>query len=197
VLIGDVSGKGVPAALTMAQVLAEFRLSAGIADSPAEVLGRLNERLVEVSQRGTFCTMSYVVIDLRNGRLVGANAGHHPALLISADGTESLLGASAPPVGVLPGIVWQDVSAELRPGETLLLYTDGIVEARSGGTQVPEGGSPNEYQIEGLERVVRAHAESTLHELIEAVLVDVRQFCSPLSPHDDCTMIAIKYRGNG
>ena len=96
-LIGDVSGKGMPAALTMAQILAEFRLFALGSDSPAEVLRQLNERLVERSQRGLFCTIAAVAINLTNGNILGANAGHHPLAVVSEDRSVTLLGASGPP----------------------------------------------------------------------------------------------------
>ena len=83
ILIGDVSGKGVPAALTMAQLLAEFRLFAPGAGAPSEVLESLNERLVVRSRRGMFCTIAAVAINLETGRIVGANAGHHPLVVAS------------------------------------------------------------------------------------------------------------------
>ena len=103
-LIGDVSGKGVPAALTMAQLLAEFRLSAPGVSSPAELLAKLNEGLVSRSRRGMFCTTAVLAIDLRDGRILGANAGHHPMLVVSEDRIASVLEPSGPPIGVVAGI---------------------------------------------------------------------------------------------
>jgi len=197
-LIGDVSGKGMPAALTMAQLLAEFRLYAAGAESPAEVLRNLNERLVERSRRGLFCTVSLVAIDLRTGRFVGASAGHHPMLLVSRTGVTTTLGASGPPIGILPGISWEDLRGTAGPGDTLLFYTDGIVEARAGATVVPTGGpAVVEYEIDRLKAAVHANCDSNPRQLVDAVIRDVHEFCSPLPPHDDCTMIALKYRGRG
>ena len=196
-LIGDVSGKGMSAALTMAQLLAEFRLYAAGAESPAEVLRNLNERLVTRSRRGLFCTVSLVAIDLRTGRFVGASAGHHPMLLVSESGVATTLEASGPPIGILPGISWEDLKGTAGPGDTLLFYTDGIVEARAGTTVVPTGGSTVEYEIDNLKAAVHANHGSDPRQLVDAVIRDVHQFCSPLPPHDDCTMIALKYRGNG
>ncbi len=103
ILIGDVSGKGVPAALTMAQILAEFRLCAPGAGSPAEVLRRLNERLAVRSRRGLFCTLAVIAIDLRTGKIMGANAGHHPVLVVNENRVESIMGATGPPIGILDG----------------------------------------------------------------------------------------------
>jgi serine phosphatase RsbU (regulator of sigma subunit) len=197
VLIGDVSGKGVPAALTMAQLLAEFRLSVQESRSPAEVLRRLNERLVEYSRRGTFCTMCYVTIDLTSGTWIGANAGHHPMLLVSSEGTTSMLGASGPPTGVLPVVQWEDESGRLRPDETLLMYTDGIVEARASTTQIESDDTIDEYQMDRLGQLVQGHHAEGPAPLIRAVMRDVHQYTSPLSPHDDCTMIALRFGNHG
>lgn len=194
-LIGDVSGKGVPAALTMALLLAEYRLCATGADSTAEVLRRLNQRMVARSRRGTFCTTALVAMNLATGNLVAANAGHHPVLRISADGTSSVLGASGPPLGILEGADWVDEETPVKPGETLLLYTDGIVEARNGAADPEIHRDEDEYAVERLERVAAGLWRTGPRELIEAVLTDVDRFCSPRAPHDDCTMIALKYHG--
>jgi len=196
-LIGDVSGKGVPAALTMAQLLAEFRLSAPGVKSPAELLAKLNEGLVERSRRGMFCTVAVVAIDLRDGGMLGANAGHHPMMVVSEDRIVNTLEASGPPIGVVPGIVWKDITGTIEPGETLMFYTDGIVEARSGATRVPGSVTEGEYGLKRLERAVRENYPTSPRRLIDAVIDDVHDYCSPMSPHDDCTMIALRYKGNG
>ena len=118
-LIGDVSGKGVPAALTMALLLAEFRLCATGAESTAEVMRRLNERMVGRSRRGTFCTAALVALNLSTGNLMAANAGHHPVVRISKRGVSTCLPASGPPVGILEGVDWSDEESVVEPGETL------------------------------------------------------------------------------
>ncbi len=196
-LIGDVSGKGVPAALTMAQLLAEFRLNAPGVSSPAELLGRLNDGLVKRSLRGLFCTVAVIAIDLRDGGLMGANAGHHPMLVISPSEIATTLDASGPPIGILPGISWEDVTMTISPGDTLLFYTDGIVEGRASDDGEDSGSELVEYGLEGLERVAQAYHDCEPRELIDAILRDVHRFCSPLAPHDDCTMIALRYHGHG
>ena len=196
-LIGDVSGKGVPAALTMAQLLAEFRLNAPGVSSPAELLGRLNDGLVKRSLRGLFCTVAVIAIDLRDGGLMGANAGHHPMMVISPSEVATTLDASGPPIGILPGISWEDVTMTISPGDTLLFYTDGIVEARASDDGEDSGSELVEYGLEGLERVAQAYHDCEPRELIDAILRDVHRFCSPLAPHDDCTMIALRYHGHG
>ncbi|HSL19415.1 MAG TPA: SpoIIE family protein phosphatase [Methylomirabilota bacterium] len=196
-LIGDVSGKGVPAALTMALLLAEFRLCAAGAESTAEVLRRLNERMVGRSRRGTFCTAALVAVNLDTGTIMGANAGHHPMLRIAGDRVSTFLPASGPPLGILAGADWRDESSVVAPGETLLLYTDGIVEARPGAAGRASDGAREEYGVEGLKRAILAADDRTPRGLIGAVLADVERFCRPSAPHDDCTMIALRVNGHG
>ncbi len=196
-LIGDVSGKGMPAALTMAQILAEFRLCAPGSDSPAEVLRQLNERLVVRSQRGLFCTIAAVAINLENGNILGANAGHHPLVVVSEDRSMTLLGASGPPIGILSGASWTDERAAVAPGDTMVFYTDGIVEARAGVTMSSGRSELVEYGVDNLVEVARAAAAGGPQRLIEAVIHDVDRFCSPVAAHDDCTLIALRYNGDG
>jgi sigma-B regulation protein RsbU (phosphoserine phosphatase) len=141
--------------------------------------------------------MCFVVVDLRNGRMLGANAGHHPVIVVSEDGVRTLLGASAPPTGLLPGIEWRDEEGVLRPGETLVMYTDGIVEARAGSTQGSLSDPIVEYEAERLEQVAHEHHSDSPRDLINAVMLDVDDYSAPLSPHDDCTMIALRYLHDG
>lgn len=197
ILIGDVSGKGVPAALTMAQLLAQFRLLSRDMDSPGAVLRELNRGLVKRSQRGMFCTMSYLSIDLKTGHVVCANAGHHPVVRIGRGGVTTFGDATGPPAGILPEGPWVETRAIIDPGDSLLLYTDGIVEARS-MTTVIEGASssaPVEYEEEGLHRCVKKLYGQPARALIEAVIYDVQRYTAPAAPHDDCTMMALRYAG--
>jgi sigma-B regulation protein RsbU (phosphoserine phosphatase) len=196
IFIGDVSGKGIPAALTMALLLAEFRLHAHRVRSPAEVIIRLNSSFVSRSRRGTFCTICYVIINLRTGELTGANAGHHPLVVVSNRKTEALFDASGPPVGVVPGELWQDSLTTVSQGATLVLYTDGIVEARSATTQISSKKTLAEYEQEGLEALLVELADNSPKELIDGVLGEIERYTAPLSPHDDCTMIALRYNGD-
>ncbi len=194
ILIGDVSGKGVSAALTMAQLLAAFRVLARDIDSPAELLETLNDDLVLRSRQGMFCTLCYLTVDLAGGAVRCANAGHQPALHIGAGGASFFAEASGPPAGVLPELNWQEAGACLEPGDTVLLYTDGVTEARSGMLE----GIETEFDEYGLDRL--RDVASGLHgappkELIETINKSVIDFSKPKAPHDDCTMIGLRYAG--
>lgn len=195
-LIGDVSGKGVPAALTMAQLLAEFRLHARVMESPAAVIRALNVELVERSQRGLFCTLCYLTLDLETGRVTCANAGHLPVVRLGACGASVFAEASGPPAGILPQADWEDARTTIAPDEMLVLLTDGIAEARGAVTGRAPGGDPVEYGLSGLMHLVEHLYNEAPKNLIESVNADVRRFCAPGTPHDDCTMMAIRYLGH-
>ncbi|MBX3178935.1 MAG: SpoIIE family protein phosphatase [Candidatus Hydrogenedentes bacterium] len=197
ILIGDVSGKGVPAALTMAQLLAQFRLLARDLDAPGEVLKELNRGLVKRSQRGMFCTLCYLTLDLTSGHVVCANAGHHPVLRVGRTEVSTFGDATGPPAGILPEGPWVETRAIIDPGDTLLLYTDGIVEARSMTTLI-EGATPSppvEYEEAGLMRCASRQFGKPARALIDAVILDVQRYTAPAAPHDDCTMMALRYAG--
>ncbi len=194
ILIGDVSGKGVPAALTMAQLLAEFRISARNLDSPAAVLRDLNRSLVDSSPSGTFCTLCYLVLDLDSGKVRVANAGHHPVIGVGK-GVRVFGDASGPPAGILPDVPWEDSETDAEPGDMMLLFTDGIVEARATHTQ-PSGDSDfEEFGMDRLCDVVLGCQRNTPRQLIDCVNENVLAYCAPVLPHDDCTMISVKYLG--
>lgn len=197
ILVGDVSGKGMSAALTMAQLLAEFRIHARASESPAEVLRALNSELAPRSQRGTFCTLAYLTLELDTGRLVAANAGHLPAIRIGAREAELIADPSGPPAGILQDADWHDDEYVLERGETIALYTDGVIEARSMSTRHGAAGlaQPVEYGIEALTRIAAAHYGRPARLLVGAVMDEVRRFCEPIAPHDDCTIIALRYLG--
>lgn len=189
-LIGDVSGKGVPAALTMAQLLAEFRLHARGVCEPARVLHALNRGLAARSRHGMFCTLCYICLDLRTGEALCANAGHHPPIVVGADGARLACEATGPPAGILGEAEWEDTPFRLAPGESVLLYTDGIVEARKANTPVL-----CEYGSDALCLAAAKFYGKHPKDLLDSVNDEVVRFCAPAHPHDDCTMIAARYCG--
>jgi serine phosphatase RsbU (regulator of sigma subunit) len=194
-LVGDVSGKGVPASLTMAQLLTEFRVRAREVHSPEEVVRALNRELYGRSQRGMFCTLCYITLDLSSGRACCANAGHHPVVQVSKGGVREFGRASGPPAGVIEEGPWHNDEFLIEKGDTVLLYTDGIVEARSAHTQDDAAGPPEEYGTERLSEHVRGLHGRAPKDIVERVNESVLAFCAPTRPHDDCTMIAATYRG--
>lgn len=135
VLMGDVSGKGLPAASLAALVKTTVKIHARDVGSPAGVLARTNEVLVEECGSASFVTAVYVVLDLCTGALRYCSAGHPPAVLRRADGTTMALEESSPLLGAYAGLQYEDHATTLDNGDVLLLYTDGVTEARRAGVQ--------------------------------------------------------------
>ena len=195
ILVGDVSGKGVPAALTMAQVLAEFRLCARQMDDPVSVLAALNAEMFRRSRFGMFCTMTFITLDLTSGELRCANAGHHPGLCVSPGDSRLFGEATGPPIGVVADSPWEEELTTLKPGETVVLYTDGIVEARGLHTHRGAGRPSDEFGLRNLSRVAQGLCCEGPKEIITGVNLSVQEYTAPALPHDDCTMIALRYHG--
>lgn len=196
-LIGDVSGKGVPAALTMAQILAEFRFRARSGADPAEVLTQINRQMHRRSQFGMFCTMCYVTIDVADGTLRFANAGHHPILCITPAGFREFGAAGGPPIGVLEDTVWQTEEDRIAPDEVMLLYSDGIVEARGMHTRRDSSHvSSDEFGVKNLARVAQGFYREPPRVMVNGINLSVQEYTAPAMPHDDCTLLVIKYAGS-
>ncbi len=189
-LIGDVSGKGVPAALTMAQLLTEFRLHARLETDCVRVVQLLNRSLSARSQRGMFCTICYGTLDLKTGECTIVNAGHHAPLVVGHENVRELGAATGPPIGILAEAHWEAEQASMAAGETLLLYTDGLAEAHPRGST--QGG---DYGEDHLKAFLNEQRQLGPRELISALYDDVKAYTAPADPHDDCTMLVLKYLG--
>ncbi len=130
VVIGDVAGKGVPAALVMALTRTMLRTAGQRAASPAEVLSRVNDLLSADVTPGMFATCFYALLDPRSGRVSYANAGHNQPFLRRADDVVELT-ATGMPLGMMPGMSYDDHEVTLSPGDRVLFYSDGLVEAHN------------------------------------------------------------------
>jgi sigma-B regulation protein RsbU (phosphoserine phosphatase) len=129
--IADVVGKGIPAALLMSNLQAAVRAFATEAARPAELCERVNTILCGHISEGRFISFFYCVVDSEVGSLTYANAGHFPPALIKADGTLTRLTNGGPVLGVLPAATYESGTVSFGAGDRLILYTDGITEARS------------------------------------------------------------------
>jgi serine phosphatase RsbU (regulator of sigma subunit) len=176
--VGDVSGRGLPAATTMASLRFSIRAYATQGDSPATILRKLSE-LVDVSADGHFATVLCALIDLDAQTVTTANAGHPEALLV-CDGSASYVDTRIGlPVGVRRGVVYAEVTQPLPAHGTLLLYTDGLVERRGEDLTV------------GLERLRRG-AENSPGPL-EAMLNAVLQQSIPDGSPDDTALLGVRW----
>jgi sigma-B regulation protein RsbU (phosphoserine phosphatase) len=149
------------------------------------VMARVNRLIFEATEGDRFITTFYGLIDPENKRLLYINAGHNPPLLLRQDGTSQLLEHGGLPLGVLEDARYSESIVEFLPGDVLVLYTDGVVEARS----VTE----EDFGFARLEQIVRAAREGSAREIVEAVISAVRDHSSEAGgPEDDLTVSVIK-----
>jgi serine phosphatase RsbU (regulator of sigma subunit) len=184
-LIADVMGKGVPAALFMAVSRTVIRTTALDGHSPAATLMQANELILEDSHAELFLTAFYGVLDTRTGRLVYANAGHNrPLWLHAATGEFEELAARGIVLGALPEIELEECEIEMTPGDLLLLYTDGVSEAMDADHQL--------FGIERLRAAVTAKAHASTQEILEAIVAAIQAFTADAPQSDDMTLVAIR-----
>lgn len=185
VVIGDVSGKGVPASLFMAMVTGEFRFFAMPRVPPQDVLYSLNSRLVKESASNLFVTIFYMIFDMKNNTVAYSNGGHLPVIHLSADEKEvKFLDVSeGTPLGLMEG-PYSTNTLNFRKGDIFVLYTDGITEAMN-----PRG---ELYGKERLAKSIELHRDAASKILLNAVEKDVRKFEPKSRQHDDMTVIVIK-----
>jgi sigma-B regulation protein RsbU (phosphoserine phosphatase) len=182
--IGDVSGKGVPAALFMAITRTLIRATAEDETDPAVIVHRVNNRLSANNPNMMFVTLLLGVLDLATGALSWANAGHPPPAVIGADGTVRLLeGRSGPACGVQEDLPYRRLDARLEPGETLVGYTDGITDAMD---------ARNEQYGEKrmLHRLAAAPGEAA--DLAGRLVADVDAHAGEAEQFDDITLVVIR-----
>jgi phosphoserine phosphatase RsbU/P len=127
--IADVSGKGMPAALLMSSLQAALRPLMWDARSPRELCRRLNRILCEIAPVGKFISFFYAVLDSKDNRLTYCNAGHNPPVLVRASGIACELNAAGAVLGQFPDWVYEQSDVQLQPGDRLMMFTDGLVEA--------------------------------------------------------------------
>jgi len=181
IVIGDVSGKGVPAALYMAKLGSDLRTLAFTEQDPAAALRQLNTILVERSRRGMFATLLYLELDSAAGIVTLSNAGHLPPLVRKAGGAVvKLSGAGGAPLGILGGIQFGQETKTLEPRDLVVLFTAGIIEAMNAADE--------QYGYERFEEIVRA-GPSDPHAMKSVILADVNRFTGLSPQHDDMTLV--------
>jgi serine phosphatase RsbU (regulator of sigma subunit)/anti-sigma regulatory factor (Ser/Thr protein kinase) len=180
VVIGDVTDKGVPAAMVMAAARSILRSAASQTSSPGEVLRRANDLLCPDIPERMFVTCLYAVVDPASGRVRFANAGHNLPFA-RGDGGAVELRATGMPLGLLPGMEYEEVEATLAPGDALLLYSDGITEAHDGTREM--------FGTERLGSDVAAADQ----DVIDRVLTSLQRFTGTgWEQEDDITLVTLR-----
>ncbi|MGB5035602.1 MAG: SpoIIE family protein phosphatase [Blastocatellia bacterium] len=191
IAIGDVSGKGVGAAIYMTLTKSYMVTQAAHTADPARVLSRVNDHLRRNLARGNFVTMAYAIVDVAERRIDYARAGHNPPLLIRADGDGDFLNAPGVTLGAVASSTLDTImrveTVETRIGDLLLLYTDGVTEAMN-----VRGDEYGDDRLIALARAM-ARTPATAKDVVDALLKDVRSFAGRAQQHDDITVVAVRF----
>jgi len=182
--MADVTGKGIPAAILMADTRALIHAAADHTTDPADVLVRVNRVLLEERATSLFVTVAHGVVGAETGELAFASAGHDPLHVIRADGTLETLESGGRMVGMVADIQARTIRSTIGPGDALVAHTDGVTEARS-----PDGGFYGEDRFESL---LAALAGRSAADVVDAVVADVTGFRGDAEPSDDLTLLVLR-----
>ncbi|HSS20128.1 MAG TPA: GAF domain-containing SpoIIE family protein phosphatase [Pyrinomonadaceae bacterium] len=183
-VIADVSGKGVPAALLMAFLRASLRAATHIGYSPHISMAKVNYLLWESIERNQFVTAFYGTLDVANRTLSYANAGHNPPLLLKENGDYRFIDRGSVPLGMFRETRYHEYYLTTEPGDLLVLYTDGATEAQNA-----EG---EEFGRERLAQAVKANRQLRARDLVTAIHTEVISWTDGLGATDDVTFFVIK-----
>jgi phosphoserine phosphatase RsbU/P len=186
-VIGDISGKGIAAALLMANLQANLRSQCAIAlDQPQRLLRAVNQLFCENTPDGAFATLFFAEYDDTQSRLRYANCGHLPALLLRGDASVECLHATATVLGLFKKWDCEIGERQLLPGDILVLYTDGISESPNSADE--------QFGEQRILEALRRHRGLSSPEILHAIVGEVRRF-SAGEQQDDVTLIVAKYKG--
>jgi sigma-B regulation protein RsbU (phosphoserine phosphatase) len=187
-VIGDVSGKGVPAALFMAisKMLIKTEAKQGL--STDEVLTAVNSILAEDNQTCLFVTVFCAILDIETGEVEFANGGHNPPLVCSRSGCYDYMKmACGFVIGVMGNMICEKQRLTLKPGDMIFLYTDGVTEAMDPDKQ--------QFGEHRLKEMLSNHTDKDIKGLIDSMRQEVLSFSRGASQSDDITMLALRYNG--
>jgi len=185
--VGDVSGKGVPAALFMSVSRTVLRTIAFEGDEPGPVLSKVNAILARDNSEGMFVTIFYAVLDLETGSLAFSSAGHDDGLLLSGARPCEPLGHMGPAAGIIEAVDYPTATRHLAAGDMMLLLTDGITEAFS-----------SERRTFGSDRVLKAvtrRVHTGAMDLVQSLTAEVERFAAGTEQSDDITCVAVRFKG--
>ena len=187
-VMADVSGKGVPAALFMMASMITIANHAKIGKTPSQILHDTNMSLSANNREDMFVTVWVGILELSTGRLIAANAGHEYPVIKKPDGKFELFrDPHGFVLGAYPGTKYKDYEIQLTPGTKLFLYTDGVPEAVNRNNE--------EYGTARMTDALNGNADAAPDELIAAVRKDLNKFVNGADQFDDITMLCIEYKG--
>jgi sigma-B regulation protein RsbU (phosphoserine phosphatase) len=184
-VIGDVSGKGVPAALFMGMAKALIK-NAALRDAPGAALARVNDQLCDGNDSGMFVTVFIAVLDTATGEVTYASAGHNPPAVIRGTLAESLKKLPGPVAGIMPNAVFSQAKLVLSPGDMLVIYTDGVTESSD-----PSG---KLYSEERLLEFCALRYAATAGDFVRALMRELDEYSRGIRS-DDTTLLVLRYNG--
>lgn len=185
VLMGDVSGKGTPAALFMAMTQTLIKGYAAVDHTAAEIMTQVNNALCHETHTGMFVTLVYIVLDVTTGEMEVCNAGHLAPLRIQPSGEiEALNSDRHPALGLIPNHRFTSNRFKIKRGDRLVCYTDGVTEALDSQQTL--------FGLKRLEDILRHYATSSVEEMAETIMTAVRSHAGNAEASDDITVLAIK-----
>lgn len=186
-VIGDVSGKGIPAAIFMAVSRTLIRATGLKGDSVSECIGHVNNLLCKESVSSMFVTVFYGILNTETGEVEYVNAGHNPPYLLTADGISKLEMTNGLALGVVDDFVFESKKIRLKKGDQLLLYTDGIVEAFNLEEEA--------YGEEKYEHFLNENRSLPVETIIKKSIADVNEFAGEAPQSDDITLLGLTFKG--
>jgi sigma-B regulation protein RsbU (phosphoserine phosphatase) len=185
-LLGDVSGKGMGAAILMSNILAAFRvLYENEIIKPAEVVKRVSMQLHDYSKSNNFVTLFVGILNPANGKIRYANAGHNPPVLIRSDGKYEYLEATGMMAGAFDFTTWEEKTVDLQEGDLLFIFSDGVTEA-------DRDGAGDQYGDERTEKAALVYKDKNPQQFIEEMAGEIERFMGDAPQSDDITMMALK-----
>lgn len=183
--IGDVSGKGAPAALTMVLVLAGLRSQKQFFMTACDIVYRLNNLLFESTTENNYVTFFYAVVNTENQKIIYTNAGHNAPILLRKDGEIVRLQTGGIVIGFLQNFEYRQEELNFTPGDILLLYTDGITEAMNAKNE--------EFGEERLIATLKANKDKNVYDIRKAIIQEVQKFSARKAQDDDMTLLVCKF----
>ena len=184
-VIGDVSGKGVPASLLMAVTHSLIRSNAANFDSPSKIVKNLNKSVSENNKENMFITLFFGILDLKTGHMKFCNGGHNPPVIAIENEVKYIEVKPNLPVGIMEDFEFAEQETDIKPGTVLFLYTDGLTEAENAEKML--------YGEEKLSEVIKENINNSPKTMIRNVIKSVNNHVNGAPQSDDLTMMAFKY----
>jgi sigma-B regulation protein RsbU (phosphoserine phosphatase) len=182
--VADISGKGLPAALLMANIQATLRAIIGAHASLAELATRVNALLHANSPSNKFATAFFLAYDPATGCGVYVNCGHNDGIVLRSGGTVELLTTTGLPVGLFARAAYEEGQVSLAPGDLLMIYSDGVTEAEDGNDQ--------EFGMDRVIEVLQSHRQQPADAIVEQIVKSIDAFAGTAPQHDDITLMVLK-----